>query len=213
MLGRLGRLRPTHATAVAYLALFVALGGTGYAAITLPANSVGTKQLKKRAVTGKKIRRNAVTSAKVKDASLLGKDFAAGQLPAGPKGDKGETGAPGTPGAPGEAAAFAGVRGDGTLFTPASLAKNIVAANISHPTTGVYCFHDLPFTPRSAMASGANGFGVNFTLASVEINGRDGGTFTGECLTTDQARVRTVTVPGGGTASSLQNLAFYVWFE
>ena len=30
---------------VAYLALFVALGGTGYAAINLPANSVGGKQI------------------------------------------------------------------------------------------------------------------------------------------------------------------------
>ena len=32
---------------VAYLALFVALGGTSYAAIRLPANSVGARQIKK----------------------------------------------------------------------------------------------------------------------------------------------------------------------
>jgi hypothetical protein len=79
---------------VASLALAVSLGGTGYAAFKLPANSVGTAQL----------RQGAVTSLKVKDASLLAGDFKPGQLPqgapgsagpagpAGPKGDKGDTG-------------------------------------------------------------------------------------------------------------------------
>lgn len=36
--------------AVAYLALFVALGGTSYAAINLPAGSVGTRQLQNHAI-------------------------------------------------------------------------------------------------------------------------------------------------------------------
>jgi hypothetical protein len=36
--------------AVAYLALFVALGGTGYAAINLPADSVGNRQLQDHAI-------------------------------------------------------------------------------------------------------------------------------------------------------------------
>jgi hypothetical protein len=43
-----------RSNAVAYLALFVALGGSAYAA-SLPANSVGTKQLQNRAVTGQKV--------------------------------------------------------------------------------------------------------------------------------------------------------------
>jgi hypothetical protein len=47
--------RPRHATAVAYLALFVALGGASYAATTLPAGSVGTKQIRAHAVTLSKI--------------------------------------------------------------------------------------------------------------------------------------------------------------
>ena len=78
---------------VALLALFVALGGTSYAAISLPRNSVGTPQLKK----------NAVTSAKVKNRSLRANDFAAGQLPAGRAGAAGAPGLPGTPGIPGPA--------------------------------------------------------------------------------------------------------------
>jgi hypothetical protein len=41
--------------AIAYLALFVALGGTSYAAATLPANSVGSRQLVNHSVTAVKL--------------------------------------------------------------------------------------------------------------------------------------------------------------
>ena len=68
--------------AVAYLALFVALGGTSYAAVKLPAASVGARELKA----------NAVTARAVKDGSLLARDFRTGQLPAGPQGPKGDPG-------------------------------------------------------------------------------------------------------------------------
>jgi len=47
--------RPSPAMCVALIALFVALGGTGYAAFSLPRDSVGTAQLKNGAVTKKKI--------------------------------------------------------------------------------------------------------------------------------------------------------------
>jgi hypothetical protein len=36
---------------VAYVALFIALGGTSYAALKLPANSVGTRQIKNHSIT------------------------------------------------------------------------------------------------------------------------------------------------------------------
>jgi hypothetical protein len=72
--------RPSPALVISLIALFVALGGTGYAALSLPKNSVGTKQLKKNAVTGSKIKKNAVTSSKVKDHSLTGADINLGAL-------------------------------------------------------------------------------------------------------------------------------------
>jgi hypothetical protein len=50
---------------VSIIALVVALGGTSYAAFSLPANSVGTKQLKNGAVSTNKIKNHAVTGAKV----------------------------------------------------------------------------------------------------------------------------------------------------
>src|SRR3954471_24319670 len=61
--------------AIAYVALFVALSGTAFAASQLPKNSVGSKQLRKNAVTAAKIKKNAVNGAKVKDDSLTGSDI------------------------------------------------------------------------------------------------------------------------------------------
>ena len=92
---RFSHVRPSPAMVVACAALFVSLSGVGYAAIVLPANSVGTKHLK----------RNAVTSAKVKKHSLLRSDFKRGQVPRGPgpqgiqgaQGIQGPKGDPGTP--------------------------------------------------------------------------------------------------------------------
>lgn len=47
--------RPSAALTIASVALFVSLGGVGYAASQLPAGSVGSAQLKTHAVTGNKI--------------------------------------------------------------------------------------------------------------------------------------------------------------
>ena len=66
----LGRYLPSPAMVVACLALLVALGGTGYAAIKLPANSVGTKQLKRSAVTGVKVKSNALTGTQINESTL-----------------------------------------------------------------------------------------------------------------------------------------------
>jgi hypothetical protein len=80
ILQRLSRRIPSPAMVVACLALMVALGGTSYAAIKLPANSVGTKQLKKGAVTGVKVKKNALGGAQVNE-STLGKVPSAGSAP------------------------------------------------------------------------------------------------------------------------------------
>jgi hypothetical protein len=83
--------RLNYANIVASIALFVALGGGAYAAIKLPAGSVGTKQ----------IRKDAVRSAQVRARSLLASDFKLGQLPKGAQGPAGATGSQGPPGPPG----------------------------------------------------------------------------------------------------------------
>ena len=92
------RVRPrlTYANVIASLALFLALAGGSYAAMRIPRNSVGTKQLKS----------NAVTSPKVNNGSLLVSDFNASQRsrlrgPAGPQGPTGARGLEGPRGATG----------------------------------------------------------------------------------------------------------------
>lgn len=62
--------RPGGATLIACVALFVALGGTGYAAFSLPKNSVGSKQLKNNAVTTGKLKNGAVTAGKINASGL-----------------------------------------------------------------------------------------------------------------------------------------------
>jgi hypothetical protein len=57
--------RPSPAMAVALVALFVALSGGAYAAVTLPAHSVGATQLKSFAVTNPKLGVNSVGSRKI----------------------------------------------------------------------------------------------------------------------------------------------------
>lgn len=74
------RYLPSPAMVVACAALAVALGGTGYAALKLPRNSVGTRQLKNGAVTNKKLGRAAVTAGKVARNSLTGTQINEGTL-------------------------------------------------------------------------------------------------------------------------------------
>jgi hypothetical protein len=69
-----GLLRFLRGNTIALLALFIALGGTTYAATALPKNSVGPKQLKKNAVTNPKIANGAVTGAKIANNSVKGAD-------------------------------------------------------------------------------------------------------------------------------------------
>lgn len=97
---------------VALLALFLAVGGTSYAAAKLPTNSVATKQIKNGQVKAADLGKSSITSPKVKDGSLQARDFAFGQLPAGPRGPQGEQGAQGKSGADGAPATKLFVRSD-----------------------------------------------------------------------------------------------------
>ena len=143
------RSRVTYANVVSSLALFVALGGTGYAALKLPANSVGSKQIKRKAVTNAKLRNNAVTSRKVRDRTLLATDFALGQLPQGARGEKGDRGDTGAPGATGPMGPAVGMAGGDTLPPNAPPSYELAKRTITMPVAG-----SLFVTARATQGSG-----------------------------------------------------------
>lgn len=84
--------KPSPAMVVACMSLFIALGGTSFAAIALTKNSVLSKHIKNGQVKRADLATGAVNSAKVGDASLFAQDFAPGQLPKGEQGERGPAG-------------------------------------------------------------------------------------------------------------------------
>jgi hypothetical protein len=64
------RAKLNYSNVIATIALFIALGGAAVAA-GLPKNSVGTKQLKRGAVTAAKLKKGAVTSGKLATKSVI----------------------------------------------------------------------------------------------------------------------------------------------
>ncbi|MEA2155563.1 MAG: hypothetical protein QOE11_1703 [Solirubrobacteraceae bacterium] len=88
--------RPSFPTVISLIALFVALGGTSYAVIKLPANSVGARQLKSNSVSGSKIRNGSVGSRDLAPSARGQRGPRGPEGPAGPAGPAG--GASATPG-------------------------------------------------------------------------------------------------------------------
>jgi collagen triple helix repeat protein len=188
---------------IALLALFLALGGTTYAAST--------------ALIGK----NTVASPQVVNGSLQAKDLSKKARKAlkgnrGLRGLTGATGAPGTPGTPGAkgdkgdtgaagtAVAWAYIHSDGTVDPVQS--KGIVNANVTNPTAGYYCFTGLSFTPKNINVSANNIGPVLDTVASGSIQA------TGQTFITCAGAQARATTWGVG-AAALVNRDFYVWFE
>jgi hypothetical protein len=118
------RSRLSYANVLATAAIFVALGGTSYAAVTITG-----KEIKDRSVTGVDIRNASLTGADIraqsvrgddiKDGSLLAQDFQPGQLPVASGAVKGEPGPQGPQGAKGDKGEK-GDKGDQGLAGPAA---------------------------------------------------------------------------------------------
>jgi hypothetical protein len=164
--------RPAPATVISLIALFVALSGTGYAAFSIPKNSVGSRQVIDGSLQKADIAKRTLDALKgnrgprgvpgaAGAAGPAGATGAAG--PQGPAGGQGLTGpqgatgpggadgATGPTGPAGSALAYAHVSLNGTV--DAANSKNISQTNVTHPQTGVYCFNGLSFTPHSITAT------------------------------------------------------------
>lgn len=192
--------RPSPATIISLVALFVALGGTSFAAVTVlaPKNSVGSAQVINGSLLKKDLSKKTVAALRgatgprgaVGPAGAAGPAGPAGATgPAGPAGPAGATGAAGAPGAqgiqgiqgvPGTARAYAYSTGGASSTFDAAWTKNFTA--ISLDSTGVYCL-----TP----AAGINP-DTNPAVVSVDY-----GSSTGPTRDFAQARTRHLTCGAG----------------
>ena len=155
MLRRITARRPSPAMVVALVALSVALGGTGYAALNLPRNSVGAAEIKRNAVASAEIKNRTVRLADLaRSARIAGPQGPQGpagvQGPAGAQGAQGEPGATGQAGPAGTALAYAKVDSGGGVDESSS--KGVADANVE-ASGNVYCFKNLGFTPRNVVVT------------------------------------------------------------
>jgi len=128
----------------------------------LPRNSVGTAQLKTKAVSRAKLKKNAVTTAEVKNGSLLAADFKAGQLATGPQGPKGDAGPRGLQGIQG-IQGIRGLKGDkGDRGTSNAVVRK-TDTSVNSGDDGWATAHCLA-GERALGGGGAFGAGSNFLL-------------------------------------------------
>ena len=185
--------------AVGYLALFVALSGSAYAAHVAGKNTVSSKSIRNGQVKSVDLQDNgvltgdiqdgAVQSGDVQDGGIQGIDLAPGAIgPANLAADA--IGAPG----------FARV--SGTTANPSRGVVGVQHANGS----GVFCF-DLSFTPQVGVASVDAGVGDGNATATVQVPTSVAGP-TGGCTSpfTDAGVATT-----NGTSVTDEN--FYVIFD
>jgi hypothetical protein len=74
------RVLPSPAFCLALLALFVSLGGTTYALTALPRDSVGTDQIRDRAVTENELANSAVITRKLANGAVTQRKIAPGAI-------------------------------------------------------------------------------------------------------------------------------------
>jgi hypothetical protein len=130
----------SYANVLATAALFVALGGSSYAAVEITG-----KDVRDGSLTGADIRNNSLTSADIKNGSLLAADFKPGQLR----------------GASGAAAAATWTYhhdvGDGSLVSdlPAipELAQLTITCDLAHDGTGRLYIHNTSDTTIDFVAN------------------------------------------------------------
>jgi hypothetical protein len=149
--------RPSASMAVALLALFIALGGTVYAASSINGksvkkNSLPGNRIKQKTVTGNRLKNNTVTGTQINEATL-------GKVPSASTADVATTALSANP------PAYAHIFGNGTVDGGDSL--NITNANVTHPEPGVYCLQNLSVKPHVVLAQVDSGDGPGVTETSV----------------------------------------------
>ena len=185
---QVSRWRPSPATAISCLALFVALSGS---AVALQGrNTVASNDIKPGAVKRSDIALNALNSPRVANGTLRQIDFAPGTLLQGPQGPQGPPGPEGPPGP-----------GGGGGGAPSGPAGGGLAGNYPNPTIAANAVGGAQIVDNSVDASELG----TITLRQSAANNVAGGGFasaTANCLAGEQV------ISGGADVSSTNlNLA------
>ena len=163
--GWLARLRPSPAMLVAVVALFVALGGVGYAATT-----IGSEEIRNNSVQSVDVKNDDLLSRDIKDDTVRSRDITDGTVLSRDITDDTVLSRDITDGTvlsrdidPEALATFKGPRafahvtddtsGPGGVHVDAANSKGVVEANVSNPDSGLYCFGDLAFNPKIAIVT------------------------------------------------------------
>lgn len=187
---RLTKIRITPGTVLASIALFLALGGAGYAAVKVV------------------IPPHSITSRQIKAHSLLALDFKAGQIPRGaigPAGPAGAAGPAGPAGPPGSAAASKWV-----LVNPnGSIAAQSGGISITTHATGTYII-DFGSAVDSKLILASPGVANDGGPRGDVVAGPCGGTATGQTCTTGNDTSHVIVQTYNPANAALADHSFYV---
>jgi hypothetical protein len=202
-----------RSNAVAYVALFAALGGTSYAALQLAPGSVTTTDLANGAVTRGKLAAHSVRERNVVKSSLTAADFKPGALrnalghrgPAGRAGATGAAGPVGAPGHDGNASVVLRARGTAQVTAPHGSATDIPltgtnwsqGANDLNLVTGAVTMQ----TPSSC--TGSYGNAVLISVDGVPNTFVAAPTAPANALVTVPVVISELTEPGAGTQHAI----------
>jgi Collagen triple helix repeat (20 copies) len=163
----LKRLSRGHSTAVAYLALFAALGGSAYAAVT-----VTGKNIKDGTVTGRDVKNRSLSTNKLSAEAV---SSLAGQPgPAGPQGARGQQGLPGPKGDQGPAGpkGDTGPRGESGPAGPQGPAGPIGITGLQYVTKSTRIFTDKYTTWSVTCPNGKKALGGGVASATDVVLGK-----------------------------------------
>jgi hypothetical protein len=227
----------SFANSISLIALFVALGGTSLAAVTLTKNSVGAKQIKKNAVGVSEIKKNAVRASEVNRNAVGASELRANAVASGEIADNSVGGSEIGDGQVGTTdvtdgsllagdfaanqlapQAYARVQADGSLElgAPPPLAvpqsKGVDPTDIQKAGVGTYCFGGLDKPIANALASMDNAGAAATTTEVISVAIQRGNTL-GTCdADHQQARVVITDVSPALAAPAAVDGRFDIWF-